>query len=304
MRTRSIILIAITFLALSSCSVKKFALKNVSKALSGSSGDLFAAENDLELVGESLPVFLKTYDALIAELPDDQDLLLAAGKAYAMYSFAFVYTPSELAEGMRFQEKETAVNRAKKLYLRAKDYLLRSIPLKNKNFLDSLKDNPGSTLSAFGVKDIEKLYWLALSWMGAFNCDKFDMELSISSGYAVQILKRCLELDETFNNGGIHEFFVTYYGSIPPAMGGSPEKAREHFKRAVELSRGKKGSIYLALALSVSVNEQNAAEFRDLLGRTLAIDTEMPSPERLENILAKRRAAYFLAHMDDYFLID
>ncbi len=75
-------------------------------------------------------------------------------------------------------------------------------------------------------------------------------------------MARVLDLDETYELGAAHEFFISYEGGRP---GGSAESAREHYRRALELSGGARASTHLAFAEAVIVSEQNLAEFRTLL---------------------------------------
>lgn len=58
----------------------------------------------------------------------------------------------------------------------------------------------------------------------------------------------------------------------------------------------------MALATTVSVKNQNAAEFRELLGKALAIDVNADIPDRLVNIINQRKARWLLDHVGDYFL--
>ena len=95
-----------------------------------------------------------------------------------------------------------------------------------------------------------------------------------------------------------------FYGSAPADLGGSEEKARQDFSRAVELSGGRTAGPYVALASSVSVKNQNVAEFRDLLGKALAIDVNALPAQRLTNIINQRRARWLLDHIDRFFLAE
>ena len=70
----------------------------------------------------------------------------------------------------------------------------------------------------------------------------------------------------------------------------------------MELSQGKTASPYVALATSISVNNQDADEFRDLLGKALAVDVKERDANRLVNIISRRKARWLLDHVDDYFL--
>ena len=89
--------------------------------------------------------------------------------------------------------------------------------------------------------------------------------------------------------------------SLPEVMGGSPERARQHFARAVELSEGMDASPYVTLASSVSVETQNRDEFERLLNDALAIDVDENPSNRLLNTIAQKRARLLLEHIDDLF---
>ena len=57
-------------------------------------------------------------------------------------------------------------------------------------------------------------------------------------------------------------------------------------------------------ASTVSVKNQNSAEFRDLLGKALAVDVNAHTEDRLVNIINQRRARWMLDHVDDLFLAE
>jgi len=66
---------------------------------------------------------------------------------------------------------------------------------------------------------------------------------SIAAGRPPRIealTRRALALDERYDAGAIHEFFVAFEGGRPEAMGGSIERARHHMERAMELSAGRR----------------------------------------------------------------
>ena len=79
---------------------------------------------------------------------------------------------------------------------------------------------------------------------------------------AAALVERALELDEAWDDGTLHEFFIAYDGGRPAAMGGSAVRAREHFARAVELSGGLRASPYVTLAETVAVAEQNRSRIQ------------------------------------------
>jgi predicted anti-sigma-YlaC factor YlaD len=95
---------------------------------------------------------------------------------------------------------------------------------------------------------------------------------------------------------------ISYEGSRSEAMGGSPVRARAHYRRALELSQGKRSSVHLALAESVSVREQNLAEFGSLVDAALAVDPDADPSQRLSNVLSRRRALWLKSRVADLFV--
>jgi len=118
----------------------------------------------------------------------------------------------------------------------------------------------------------------------------------------VALLDRLNLWDPAYGGGAVHDILISFFGSASPDMGGSEAKARAEFARSLELSKGAKAGPYLALATAVCVKNQDAKEFRDLLGKALAIDVDAFPANRLENTLAQRRARWLLAHIGDFFL--
>ncbi|HOD13805.1 MAG TPA: TRAP transporter TatT component family protein [Spirochaetota bacterium] len=292
--------------ALASCSGNKLALKLVGNALSSTaSGTALTGDDDPELVGDALPFALKLYEILIEKGSDNPGLYLAAGSGFIMYSNAFVQGPAELLPDQEFEKKEKMIVRSKKLYLRGRDYVLQGIELKHSGFAKSLDNGTlHDLLASMKADDVPYLYWAGAGWMAAYAADPFDVGVGVGVRNAAAMMEAALGLDEAFGGGSIHEFFISYYGSLPQSMGGSEEKARHHFKRAVELSKGLKASPYVALASTVSVKNQNMKEFVELLNRALAVDVSEKTDTRLANILAQRKARWLLEHRDDRILSD
>jgi len=118
------------------------------------------------------------------------------------------------------------------------------------------------------------------------------------------IMLRCLELDESFDQGSLHEFMIAYQGGRSPLQGGGAALAREHFARAVELSGGVRIGPLVSLADSVSIGEQNRDEFESLLHQALAFNVDTHPQTRLANLVSQKRARLLLSRSDSYFLED
>lgn len=220
-----------------------------------------------------------------------------------MYANAFIQTPATMLPEEEFKKQKFMYNRAKNLYLRGRDMLLEYLERKYPRFRQALHDRRFSeALSRTKPEDIDFLYWTGAGWLGAYAIDPFDMHLSMTIPGASALMERVLELDEDYGQGAIHEFYVLYYGSLPEYMGGSPQKAREHFQKAVELSGGMSTSAYLSLATTVCIKEQNLEEFKALLQKVLEIDIEADRENRLVNILNQRKAVWYLEHVENFFI--
>lgn len=287
-----------------SCSINRTAMKMVAGALSsGAVGSSFTGDDDPELVGDALPFVLKLYESLLDTVKDNPGLYLAAGSGFIMYANAYVQMPADMLPDEAFEQKKQMTDRARRLYLRGRDYVLQGFEAKYAGFMNAI-DSGGyeSFFSRMDKSDVPYLYWAAAGWMAAWAADPFDVETGIGVKKAAMMMERALSLDEAWDEGSIHDFFILYYGSLPESMGGSMEKARRHFERALALSKGKRASPYVSLASTVSVKSQNAAEFTDLLNKALAIDVSEKYPGRLVNIIAQRKARRLLERKGSLFL--
>ncbi len=279
------------------CSVKRTAVDVVGDAISGGSG-VYQSDDDPDLVREAIPFGLKTYESLLAVDPDHQGLLLAAANGFVGYAYILGQDADRL-EATDLAAARALRARASRLFLRGRDYAMHGLDVAHPGFAAAFARNPASALAMTRKPDAPLLYWAGAGWAAALGTNKRDTRLIADLPRAGALVARVLELDETYDNGAAHEFFVTYEGSRP---GGSAAEARRHFARALELSKGERASVYLALAEAISVHEQNPREFRELVGKALAVDPERVPELRLVNTLAIRRAEWLETRMSDLFV--
>jgi hypothetical protein len=292
------VLIALMLTALSGCaSLGRAVVNRVGDGLS-SGGSVFTGDEDPELVLEALPFGLKTYEALLAASPRHRNLLLATASGFAAYGYLLAQQ-GDLDSRTDYADRRRLDARVSRLYLRARDYALRGLALNDSNFSAQLYADPAAALATVHRADVAFLYWAGIAWAGAISTAKDSPELIAELPLAVALMTRALELDERFDAGAIHEFFVIYEGSRP---GGDLDAARVHYERACELDGGKRASAHLALAESVAVRQQDLDEFRVLVQRALAVDPNSVTEWRVANTLALRRAVWLAAHESDLFI--
>ena len=282
-----------------SCSIKRMAVKSVANSLT-SGPDVFSSDEDPQLVREAIPFGLKTMESLLATLPRHRGLLLSLCRGFTQYGVAFVESDADEVEPRDYAQASALRDRALKLFLRARDYGLRGLELKHRGLTRRLQLRPDSAAREVAARELPMLYWTAAAWGSAINLGKDRAELLADLGAVRALMERGLTLDEGYDGGAFHEAMILLE-ALPKDMGGSPERARQHFRRTVELSKGLKASPYVTLAQSVSVLTQNRSEFRELLGKALAVDPDHDPNQRLATLIVQQQARQLLKREDDLF---
>jgi hypothetical protein len=163
-------------------------------------------------------------------------------------------------------------------------------------------NDPHEALGTLQPEDVPLLFWAGAGWAGAISTDRDNMTLVAELPIVEAMMRRDLELDEDFECGIIHEFFIVYEGERPKASGGSPARAKEHFARVVTLTGGQKASPFVALAESVAVRQQDHELFEELLQEALAIDPNAVEEWTLVNTVAHEKARWLLDQREELFL--
>ncbi|MGE5247331.1 MAG: TRAP transporter TatT component family protein [Verrucomicrobiota bacterium] len=285
---------------LAACSPRQYVTSRVADAVAGG-GDVFARDDDPELVREAVPFGLKGMESLLADQPDHKGLLTALSKGFTQYAVAFVL--QDAVETPDPGARAAGLERARRLLLRAKGYGLRGLSVGRDGFAARLSVDPAGAAALVGREDVPLLYWTAAAWSVAVAQSPDDPSLLADLPRCEALMRRALALDEGYDGGAIHEYFIAFEGGRPAAMGGSLEKARFHFERAMAISGGRKVSPLVTFAETVSVRTQDRNGFLELLDRALAFDALGRAPEyRMANLVAQRRARWLKGRVDDLFL--
>jgi predicted anti-sigma-YlaC factor YlaD len=288
------------FLA-SGCSIRKMAVNQLGDALAAG-GTTFASDDDPELVKAAVPFSLKLMESLLAESPKHKGLLFATASGFTQYAFAFVQQDADELEDKDLAAATEMRVRARKLYLRARNYGLRGLEVKYPGFDKALRGNPGGAMRVVRANDVPLLYWTAASWAAAIADSKDNPDLVGDLPLVEAMIDRALELNESYDYGAIHSFLITYEMSRQGAEGKPEVRSRRHFDRAMELCGGQLAGPLVALAEAVSVRNQNVTEFKELLDRALAIIPDAKPEWRLVNLVMQRRARWLLSRTDELFL--
>lgn len=288
--------------------LKRIALRSAADALAAT-GSGYSSDDDPDLVAAAAPFGLKTMEQVLAEEPDHVGLLTSLASGFTAYAVVFVGQDADEMDEKDVERGKLLHLRARKLFLRARGYGLRGLELNHAGFTEAFKTGGPETaaaraklLAAMTKDDVPLLYWTGAAWALAVGQGKDDMRLVGQLPAVEAMMARALALDESWDEGAIHDFYVSYLGGKSEAEGGGPKKAREHMERARALSQNKRLSSLVSFAEAVDVPLQDRKEFVRLLEQVLAFDVDSDPPHRLANIIAQRRARWLLDRQDELFV--
>lgn len=296
LRLAAAVLLAVS---LSGCSLKGAAVNAVANSLAAPS-DVMTRDEDPELVKAAIPFGLKTYESLLESVPKNQALLTATCSGFTSYAYGFVQTDADLLQFTDAAASRAGIDRAMKLYLRAKGYCARALELRYPGITQKLMADPDAALAKTTKKDVELLYWTAASWGSAMSLGKDQPDLIIDFPIVRALANRALALDPGWSNGTIHELFITL-DSQPAELGGSAENARKHFEEAIRIQKGELPGPYVELAEGQSIFNQDRAEFEKLMNQAIALDPNKQPSVRVVTLIMQKRAKGMLEHIDKLF---
>ncbi len=289
-------------LALSTgCSIKRLAVNKVGDALAGG-GTTFSSDDDPDLVKSAVPFSLKLMESLLAESPKHKGLLLATTSGFTQYGYAFVQQDADELEATDFAGAESLRARAKRLYLRARNYGLRGLEVAHPGFTNALAANPAEAVRAMKKTDVPQLYWTAAAMGASISVGKDDPNVIAGMPQMEAMIDRALVLDEGWGDGSIHSFLINYEMSRSGGERNPADRARKHYARARELAGGKQAGVFVTFAEAVCVVEQDAKHFQDVLNEALAVDAVAHPESRLVNLVMQRRARWLLGRQEELFL--
>lgn len=243
--------------------------------------------DDPQVVQSGLPAYLLLVDGLISQNPQQPDMLAAGAELFALY-------------GSRFVDD---AERSAAMTAKARDYGRRSICLAHRRACewdDLPYDEFVAELETVGRRQVRYLYAYGVSWLSHLDATSTDWNAVGEVPWVQAAMERVAELDETYDNGGIHVYLGMLYSLRPPALGGRLDLARDHFDRSIEISEGRD----LSAKVEYARRYARMVFDRELHDRLLTDVMEAPAEEpgrTLFNVLAKQDAIELLATSGDYF---
>lgn len=284
-------------LVVGALSCTRLVASRVGRALDAQ-GQVFAAEDDPELVREAIPFGLKTLESLLEASPRDPRLLQAAASGFTQYAYAFLLQEAQMQEDHDPEAARAQTARARRLFERAVAYGFRGLEARRKGVSEALRTDPRAAVATLGREDVPLLYWTGAALALRVSVSKDDMAQVGRLPQAEALLTRALALDPDWNDGAIHEFYLAYEGGRAEGRA----EATAHFDRVRALTGNQKLGPLVTWAETVCVQAQDAAGFHARLDEVLAFDADRAPRYRLVNLLAQRRARWLKARAPDLFL--
>jgi len=244
-------------------------------------------QDDPATVRDGAPAYLIALDGLIEGSPKSERLLLAGAQLYGAYAGAFVDDPE----------------RASRLTLRARRYGERALCQRNRPLCEAASgsyDDFVSLLAETDAKDLPALYGLGSAWASWVQANASDWNAIADLPKLQALMQRVITLDDAYEEGSAHLYLGVLYTLRPASLGGKPELGRQHFERAIEISRGRNlmakvlfASQYARLVFDRPLHDR-------LLGEVIEADPHARG-FTLSNVLAQEEAVLLLSGGDDYF---
>ena len=242
-------------------------------------------QTDPEIVRSGAPPYLLLLDSLIAQDPEDQDLLFAGSRLYGAYAGGLV----------------DDAERQQSLTDKALDYARRGLCPETPSLckaLDQPFDNFSQALAEVDEDEIEGIYLYATSWAGWIQAHADDWQALAELPRAQAMLNWVVALDPGFEQGRAQLYLGVIGSQIPPALGGRPEVGRRHFEAAIEYSHGRDLIVKVEYARHYARLVFDQALHDRLLTDVIEADP-VADGFTLSNIMAQQQATQLL--QDDYF---
>ncbi len=294
------LLLTVSMLLIVSCSISKLTTRKLTDSLAGSSSFTFTSDDDPELIADALPFTIKLYESLIEKDSTNTALYLATSKLICLYSQYFVAASMDTISDP--VQKKAIGKRAKKLFLRAREYALKSIdiakPGSKKAFLTS---NIDSTITRISQSDTNALFWTSVAWFGAIGSDKSDMSLAMGIKKPLTITRKIISMNPTYYQGMAHELLGIVSVNIPKSLGGSTDTAAYYFSKAIQLSDSSRVSAFVLYATLVAAKTKNKELYISLLEQAISIPIDKYPQLRLQNSIYLQKARLLLKNVNEVF---
>lgn len=261
-------------------------------------GTAFNTISDWEVARRAASAGIAQFEGMHYLAPYNENALLMLTRSWSGMAFGFIEDEMEQAQDKYGEDSETVgyhKKRAVAAYSRALFYGEKLLEMKAPGFDDAKKnvESMQAWLRNFDDPEVdaENLFWVGQAWMSRVNLMKDDPSYVAELFVGVELMKRSLELDPTWNYGSAHGVLGAYHARTAMA---ELDEAKEHFDKALAISEGKSLLIKVNMAARYHCAKVNKDAYVSTLTEVVEAGDTLPE-QRLQNTIAKRRAKRLLA---------
>jgi hypothetical protein len=284
---KNLIAVSLILLTLSSCSMNKM-MVNASLPMLEGGIEALNQEPDLKLAEDAMPASISMLNGMIQLDPENVKLHTYAAQAYYGYSYGF--------------NEDNDVERAERFYQRGVKHGLIALQLLGvDNAKNITADELEQQLKKVSKDDVAALFWTASNWAKLIDLNRDEASSLIQLSKPTVMMRRVLELDETFYYGSAHMYFGVYYGSRPPMFGGDFARSKQHFEQARQITDHKLLVADLLQAQYLSRQMFDREDFHQRLTAIVDAPEDLYPELTLLNQITKRKAKILLNKEDQWF---
>ena len=244
-------------------------------------------QEDPDLVRTAAPAYLLMLDALIETYPEDAEFLLPAARLYGAYAGVFSNDEAQ----------------TQRMALRSKHYAERALCEEEEDLCLALKQDLAAMDEALEDLDDDELnlvYTYASSAASWIQANSGDWNAVAQLPKVKRLFSWVLSWDTSYDNGTALVYMGVLESQLPPALGGRPDLAQQHFEKAIEVSDHKHlmAKVLYAQQYARLVFDQ---ELHDRLLQEVISSDPQQEGLTLINQLAKQQAPALLAESGEYF---
>ena len=147
------------------------------------------------------------------------------------------------------------------------------------------------------------LYWTAAAQGLAISASKDQSDMIAQLPEVERLIDRVRELDPGFGQGAVPEFLIAFEAARSGVNPDEQQKRiRAYYEQALQLSGGKRASVYVSYAENSCLQLQKRAEFQAVLEQALKIDPDKDPDNRLLNLVSQQRDRWLLSRAGELFL--
>jgi hypothetical protein len=261
-----------------------------SSAASGLSESVSASvlnQDDPETAKAALPTFMVLLDGMVRDNPTNPDILSSTATLYASYGAIFADNPV----------------RESRLTARARRYAhtaVCEVYAPSCDWGDLTYDEFVASLDGLRPKHAEYVYTYGFTSLAYLRAHSDDWNSLAELPQIEALFNHYMNINGDEVNSAVYTYMGILLTLRPPALGGEPERAREYFEKAIELTDGRDLGAKVEFARGYAKLLYERELHDQLLTDVLAADPYYDG-YTLSNVLAQEQAKALLAEADDYF---